>query len=52
MGPLGADDEIEIDNLTIELPADHDPAMRQTMAQEVIGQLPELLKEHTTQLDE
>jgi hypothetical protein len=48
----GAEDEFEIENLTIELPADDDPARRQTMAQDVIQQLPGLLRENTEKFDE
>lgn len=46
------EDEFEIENLTIELPAGDDPARRQMMAQDVIQQLPGLLREHTENFDD
>ncbi|HEX2330563.1 MAG TPA: hypothetical protein VHN74_17705 [Candidatus Angelobacter sp.] len=52
MEPFSDQDEFEIDNLTIEVPDDHEPVMRQSLAQEVIGQLPELLRRHAAQFDE
>lgn len=52
MEPFSNQDEFEIDDLTIEVPDDHDPLMRQNLAQEVIGQLPELLRRHAGQFDE
>jgi hypothetical protein len=46
MKPHGSADEIEIENLTIELPEDYALADRQRITQEVIGRMPELLEEH------
>ena len=52
MEPHGIGDEFEIDNLTIELPEGDDPARRQMMVQEVIQQLPGLLRRHTGNVDD
>jgi hypothetical protein len=46
------EDEIEIEDLTIELPADYGADDAQAVAREVVGQLPELLREHLGALDE
>jgi hypothetical protein len=41
----GMEDEIEIDQLTVELPEGDDPLAGQAMAQQLIRQLAQLLEE-------
>jgi len=42
--------EIEVEELTIELPGDYDTTSREKAAEDLIGELPELLRAHLAQL--
>jgi hypothetical protein len=44
------EDEIEVEDLTIELPSDYDTIGREKAAEDLIRELPELLRAHLAQL--